>query len=308
MSELYGGVETGGTWCVCAVGRGPCEIVAEAEFPTREPEPTLRRIIDFFTEQPPIVALGIGAFGPVDLDPNSDTWGYVTTTPKPGWQHVPLAGPLGAELELPVAFDTDVNAAALGEQRWGAGRGVETVCYLTVGTGIGTGLVVAGRPWHGLVHSEAGHMRIPHDHARDPFPGSCPVHGDCWEGLASGGAMRERWHVPPEDLEDDHPAWALEADYLALGILNLVLTASPQRMIAGGGVFEQGRLLKMVRDRVPQLLGGYLEAPELGTEIGSYLVAPELGDRAGVLGGLALAQDLIRGEPGEDRPAGSRLR
>jgi fructokinase len=308
MSELYGGVETGGTWCVCAVGSGPGEIVAETEFPTEEPDATLRRIIDFFTEQPPVVALGIGAFGPVDLDPNSDTWGHVTTTPKPGWQHVPLAGVLGAELELPVAFDTDVNAAALGERRWGAGRGVDTVCYLTVGTGIGTGLVVDGRPWHGLVHSEAGHMRIPHDRARDPFPGSCPVHGDCWEGLASGAAMRARWQARAEELEGDHPAWALEADYLAVGILNLVLTASPERVIAGGGVLEHGRLLEMVRDRVPRLLAGYLEAPELGKDIGSYLVAPELGDRAGVLGALALARDLIRGEPGEDRPAGSRPR
>jgi fructokinase len=193
---------------------------------------------------------------------------------------------------VPVAFDTDVAAAALAEHRWGAGRGAGSLCYLTVGTGIGTGILAGGRPWHGLVHPEGGHMYVPHDRGRDRFAGSCPMHGDCWEGLASGGAMAARWGVPPEELEENHPGWALEAEYLALGILNLVLVASPERVIVGGGVLEHPSLLGMVRERLPALIAGYLEAPELGPRIERYLVAPELGDRAGVLGAMALAQGL----------------
>jgi fructokinase len=292
VSALFGGVETGGTWCVCALGRGPGEIEAEDQFPTGEPEVTLARIVEFFRAHPGAQAIGVGSFGPVDLDPSSATWGYVTSTPKPGWQHVSVAGVIRDELGLPVAFETDVDAAALAEHQWGAGRGVGSVCYLTVGTGIGAGLIIDGRPWHGLVHPEPGHIRVPHDRDRDPFPGSCPVHGDCWEGLAAGGAIAARWQAPPAELAPDHPAWALEAEYLALGILNLVLVASPQRIIIGGGVLEQPGLMSMIRARLPELLAGYLETPALGAEIDQYLVTPELGDRAGVLGAIALAQGL----------------
>ena len=292
MSDLLGGVETGGTWCVCALARGPGELEAEEQFPTADPDATLAQIVEFFRAEPRPRAIGVASFGPVDLDPDSATWGYVTTTPKPGWQHVSVAAAIREELSLPVAFDTDVNAAALAEHRWGAGRGVESLCYLTVGTGIGAGLVMDGRPWHGLVHPEAGHMRVPHDRERDPFAGTCPMHGDCWEGLAAGGALAARWGAAPAELASDHPAWELEAEYLALGILNLVLVASPERVVVGGGVLEQPALLSMIRVRLPELLGGYLEVSELGAEIERYLVAPELGDRAGVLGAIALAQDL----------------
>ncbi len=292
MSDLVGGVETGGTWCVCALGRGPGEIEAEEEFPTAEPEATLAGSSSSSGPTRAPTAIGIGAFGPVDLDPESATWGYVTTTPKPGWQHVSVAQVIRDELGLPVAFETDVGAAALAEHRWGAGRGVGSLCYLTVGTGIGAGLVMDGRPWHGLVHPEAGHMRVPHDLERDPFAGTCPMHGDCWEGLATGGAIAARWQAAPADLAPDHPAWALEAEYLALGILNVTLVASPERVVIGGGVLEQPGLLAMIRARLPELVAGYLEAPEFGSEIDAYLVAPQLGDRAGVLGAIALAQDL----------------
>jgi fructokinase len=291
MGKLYGGVETGGTWCVCALGSGPNEIVSDEQFPTREPEETLERVVEFFRAGPRPEAIGIGSFGPVDLDRDSETWGYVTTTPKPGWQHVAVAPVVRDRLGVPVAFDNDVNAAAIAEHRWGAGRGTATVCYLTVGTGIGAGLLIDGRPLHGLVHPEVGHMRIPHDRARDPFEGSCPVHGDCWEGLASGPAIAERWHAAPEELDDDHPAWEIEADYLALGILSIVLVASPRRVIVGGGVMERRPLLGLVRRRLRELVAGYLETPMLADEIDSYLVLPELGDRAGVLGALALAHD-----------------
>jgi fructokinase len=293
MSELYGGVETGGTWCVCAVGRGPGEIVREQQFPTTHPRETLARIVEFFRAGPALTAIGVGSFGPVDLDPESPTWGHVTTTPKPGWQHVSVAPVIRDELGVPVAFDNDVNAAALGEYRWGAGEGAASVCYLTVGTGIGAGLLLDGRPRHGLVHPEVGHIRIPRDPG-DAFEGTCPVHGDCWEGLACGPAMAKRWDTSPEELPDDHPAWGLEAGYLALGILSIVLVASPERMIVGGGVMEQPALPGMVRRRLRELLAGYLETPALGDAIDSYLVAPALGDRAGVLGAIALAQEMSR--------------
>jgi len=292
VSALFGGVETGGTWCVCALARGPGEIEAEEEFPTGDPDATLARIVEFFRAHPGAQAIGVGSFGPVDLNRGSATWGYVTSTPKPGWRHVSVAGVIRDELNLPVAFDTDVNAAALAEYRWGAGRGVGSVCYLTVGTGIGAGLIIDGRPWHGLVHPEPGHMRVPHDHERDPFPGSCPIHGDCWEGLAAGGAIAARWQATPAELAPDHPAWALEAEYLALGILNLALVTSAERIVVGGGVLKAPGVLGMIRGRIPELLAGYLEAPELGPEIDRYVVPPELGDRAGVLGAIALAQDL----------------
>lgn len=292
MTRLYGGVETGGTWCVCAIGAGPDDIAREEQFPTGRPDETLERIAEFFRAGPTPEAIGIGSFGPVDVDPSSSTWGYVTTTPKPGWRHVSVAPVLRDRLAVPVAFDHDVAAAALGEYRWGAGGQAHALSYLTVGTGIGAGLLIGGRPWHGLIHPEVGHIRVPHDRDRDPFPGACPMHGDCWEGLASGGAMAARWGATPEELEDAHPGWALEADYLALGILNLTLVASPERVIVGGGVLEHGPLLGMVRERLPPLLAGYLEARELGPEIERYLVAPELGDRAGVLGAIALAQRL----------------
>jgi fructokinase len=292
MNDLYGGVETGGSWCVCALGRGPGELVAEEQFPTTDPGTTLGRITDFFRRNAGAAAIGIGSFGPVDLDPASPAWGCVTSTPKPGWQHVSVARVLGEELGVPVAFDTDVAAAAIGEHRWGAGRGVGAVCYLTVGTGIGAGLLRDGQPWHGLVHPEVGHLRIPHDHERDSFEGSCPVHRDCWEGLAGGLAIARRWGIPPDQLPDEHPAWPLEADYLALGIVAIVMIASPQRVIVGGGVMERRSLFPMIRSRVRALIAGYLDTPLLAGEIDTYLVPPRLGDRAGVLGAIAMAREL----------------
>jgi fructokinase len=297
-TQLYGGVETGGTWCVCALGTAPDDLRAQETFPTTSPGETLDRIVGFFDAHPSPAAVGVGSFGPVDLDPDSATWGSVTTTPKPDWQNTPVAPVLRDRLGVPVAFDTDVTAAAVGEHRWGAGRDLPSVCYLTVGTGIGAGLVIDGRPVHGLVHPEVGHLRIPHDTRRDPFSGVCPVHGDCWEGLASGTALAERWGALPEDLSDDHPAWALEADYLALGILSIVSVASPDRVIAGGGVMERGPLMTAVRDRLRDLNRGYLATPLLGERIDEYLVAPELGDDAGVMGALALAESLLGQERG----------
>lgn len=290
ISQLFGGVETGGTWCVCALGKGPGELAAHERFPTTSPEETLGHIVEFFADRPTPAAIGIGSFGPVDLDPHSPTWGQVTTTPKAAWQHTPVATVIQERLGVPVVFDTDVNAAGVGEQRWGAGRGVASLCYLTIGTGIGAGLVIDGVPLRGLVHPEVGHIRVPHDRQRDPFDGNCPMHGDCWEGLASGPSLAERWHASPRDLPDDHPAWPLEADYVALGVLSIVLVASPHRVIIGGGVLDRRPLLPLIRTRLRQLVGGYLDTALLADEIDRYLIAPELGDDAGVLGAIALAQ------------------
>lgn len=296
MSELYGGIETGGTWCVCALGRSPDDILAEDQFRTAQPQPTLERIIKFFRQHPAPAAVGLGSFGPVDVDPKSSTWGHVTTTPKPGWQHVSVASVIRERLGVPVVFENDVSAAAMGEYRWGAGVDANAPCYVTVGTGVGAGLIVNGRPWHGLVHPEVGHIRIPHDRAEDPFEGNCPIHGDCWEGLASGPALEQRWKVSPDELSDDHPAWKLEAEYLALGILAIVLVASPDRVILGGGVMERGPLLGMVRRRLVELLADYLQTPLLRDRIDAYLVSPALGDRAGVLGAIALAHETSQSE------------
>jgi fructokinase len=290
----YGGIEAGGTKWVCATGSGPDHIRELITFPTTHPEETIARAAEFFAKDGTLAAIGVGSFGPIDVERSSPTWGWITTTPKPGWADTDLVTALRDKLDLPLAFDTDVNAAALGEHRWGAAAGLETFCYITVGTGIGGGGMANGRLMHGLLHPEFGHMRIPHDRARDPFDGVCPYHGDCFEGLASGDAVRARWGRPPEELTDER-VWLLEAEYLALGLVNVICTLSPQRIIVGGGVMNAPSLLPFVRSRLRELAGGYFDAPELGEAIDDYIVAPALGDRAGVLGALELARLAVAG-------------
>jgi fructokinase len=286
----YGGIEAGGTKFVCAVAEASKEIRAQTEFATTTPQETLARAVAFFADRPePIEALGIGSFGPVDPDPSSSTFGRITTTPKPGWQNVDIRGHIQSALQVPVGFDTDVNAAALGEHRWGAAQDVDTFVYITVGTGIGGGAMVAGNLLHGLVHPEMGHIRIPHDRGRDPFEGVCPFHGDCLEGLATGPAIEARWGQRGEDLPPDHPAWPLEAHYLALGLMAIICTLSPQRVILGGGVMDRSFLFPMIRSRVRDLLNGYIQTPAITDQIDAYIVPPGLGSQAGVLGAIALA-------------------
>jgi fructokinase len=288
---IWGGIEAGGTKFVCAIGTGPDDLRAEERFPTTTPEETIDRAIAFFARQPePPAAIGVGSFGPVDPDPDSPTFGTITTTPKPGWAQTDFVGALQQALDVPVGFDTDVNAAALGEYRWGAAQGLDTFIYLTIGTGIGGGGMVNGQLMHGLMHPEMGHIRIPHDRERDPYPGGCPFHSDCLEGLAAGPALEERWGQRGETLPSDHPAWALEAEYLALALVNFICILSPQRIILGGGVMAQPQLFPMVRRRVQELLNGYVQAPQILEEIDEYIVPPGLGNRTGVLGAIALAQ------------------
>lgn len=291
--RVFGGIETGGTWCVCALGSAPNAIVARERLPTTDPTQTLKQIVDFFRSLPAPAAIGVGAFGPVDVHRSSPHWGKVMATPKPGWSDTPVARVLERELGVPVCFDTDVAAAGVGEHHWGAGRGANSLCYLTVGTGVGAGLLLDGRPWHGIVHPEVGHMRIPHDLAADPFPGICPYHGDCLEGLACGPAIAARWGRPAEQLETDHPAWELEVEYLAAALTNLIFTVGPDRIIVGGGVLDHPDLLQRIRIRTQELLGSYLRTPALDPGLNSYLVAPELGDDAGVLGALAMARGHV---------------
>ncbi len=283
--NTYGGVEAGGTKWVCAIGTGPDDLHGLTTFPTTTPAETLERTAAFFTQNGGVSAVGVGSFGPLDL-----AQGRITTTPKPGWAGTDVVSALELALGVPVAFDTDVNAAALGEQRWGAAEGLDTFCYLTVGTGIGGGIIARNRLLHGLLHPEVGHMLIPHDRERDPFAGVCPFHGDCFEGLASGSSLLERWGKPAEELTDRPEVWELEAEYVALGVVNVICTVSPERVILGGGVMKQPALLPLVRTRVQELLAGYVSAPELSDGIGAYLVTPALGDRAGVLGALELAR------------------
>jgi fructokinase len=245
------------------------------------PDETIARAITFFRDRAPLRALGIASFGPVDPNPRSETYGHITSTPKAGWRNTDIAGMLGRALGVQVRFDTDVNAAALAESQWGSARGLDDVVYITVGTGIGGGALASGRLVHGLQHPEMGHMRISHDRAADPYAGVCPYHGDCLEGLASGPAIEGRWGVPARELPADHPAWRLEARYLAAGVVNMVCTLSPRRVIMGGGVMEQEHLFPMIREEVAAILNGYVAAPEIGP--------PALGKDAGVLGAIALA-------------------
>jgi len=290
---LWGGVEAGGTKVVCAVGTGPDDLRADVRIPTTTPDETIGRIVQFFQRyqgDEPLASVGIATFGPVDSNPNSPSFGHVTTTPKPGWAHTDIAGIIQRELGMPVGFDTDVNAAALAEHKWGAARGIDNFVYLTVGTGIGGAAMVAGTLIHGLSHPEMGHIRIPHDRAADPFVGSCPYHGDCLEGLACGPALEARWGQSANTLPVDHPAWLLEAEYLASGLTSLICILLPQRIIMGGGIMQQPRIFPLVRQRVQALLGGYLQVPMILEQIDDYIVAPGLGTRSGVLGAIALAQ------------------
>jgi fructokinase len=288
--NVYGGIETGGSKWECAIGTGPDDLRATTTIPTTTPEETIGRAVEFFEREGPVTAIGIGSFGPVDQKLDSPTWGHITSTPKPGWAHTDVGQEIRRRLSAPVAFDTDVNAAALGEHRWGAAQGLDTFCYITVGTGIGGGGMARGRLLHGLVHPEFGHMRIPHDRAGDPFPGICPYHGDCWEGLASGRAIEARWGSPSFELAGRADVWELEAHYLALGLVSVICVLSPERIVLGGGVMSRSELLPLVHREVAVLMNGYLELRAVGDGIADYVTPPGLGTRSGVLGAIALAE------------------
>jgi fructokinase len=295
---ILGGIEAGGTKFICAIGSSPDDIHAEVRFPTTQPEETLGAAVDFFRQfmvknNLRLDGIGIGSFGPLDLDRSSPNYGKITTTPKPGWAFIDLVRTISEQTGVPVVLDTDVNAAAYGEIIWGAAQGLSDIVYFTIGTGIGGGLIMAGQPHHGLIHPEMGHMLLPRDLESDPFEGLCPFHGDCFEGLCSGPALQARYGQPAETLPDYHPAWELEAHYIALALNNTICTLSPQRIILGGGVMQQPHILPIIRLKVQQLLNNYVQAPAIIDHIDQYIVSPGLGGRAGVLGAIALAKNTM---------------
>lgn len=296
---LLGGVELGGTKCICFIGSAPDDIRAQVSIPTgAEPRTTLRRIVDqlnaWQAAHGQIAALGIASFGPVDLATRSSTYGFITSTPKPGWRFVDVAGPLMRAFGVPTRFDTDVNGAALAEGRWGAARELADFAYVTVGTGVGVGLVVNGSLVYGFGHPELGHVRVARM-AEDGWPGACALHGDCVEGLASGTAIAARTGMPAEQVPADSVVWQPVAHALAQLLHTLVLATAPRRIILGGGVTQsRPELLARVRTLLLQSLNGYLPLEELAGPIEQYIVAPGLGALAGPLGALALATDACR--------------
>lgn len=280
---IYGCVEAGGTKFVLGVASGPDRLIATQRIPTTTPAETLGRMRDWFSGRD-VRAFGIGSFGPVNLDRTSHAWGHIADTPKPGWNGADIAGAL-AGFGVPIGFDTDVNAAAIAEVRWGAGQGAQTLVYLTIGTGIGGGAVVDGWPVHGVRHPEMGHVRVSRHPDDTAFAGSCPFHGDCAEGLANGPSIIARYGASLSELPADHPAHAIEAHYLAQLVQNIVAVLSPQVVVMGGGVMGTPGLIEKVQAAHVRLAAGYFGSPP------DLIRAPGLGDRSGLLGGLALAMD-----------------
>ena len=292
MTKLYGALEGGGTKFVCAVGSSPEHILEEVRFPTTSPAETISRAVAFF-QKFKLTAIGLAPFGPVDLDPASLAYGSITGTPKPGWSNTAILGEFRKVLDIPAVFDTDVNASAFGEWYWvPTNKALESLVYFTIGTGIGSGNIVNGQLIHGLTHPEAGHMRLPHDHKKDPFPGICPFHGDCFEGMASGPALARHWRMPAELLPDDHPAWDLEATYIATALANTIYMLSPQRIVLGGGVMQRLLLLPLIRRKVREILNDYIQSPVFTGTLEEYIVTPALGKRSGILGAMALAKNI----------------
>lgn len=292
---LYGGIEGGGTKFICAAGYNPEDIIAEDRFPTTNPPETLGRVITFFDpfiKTGQLTSIGLGSFGPVDLDPSSAAYGYITTTPKPNWSKTDILGILKRGLGVKIVMDMDVAASAMGEYTWGASHGIDPSLYLTIGTGIGGSYILNGIPLRGLVSLEMGHVRIPHDPLIDPFHGSCPFHGDCFEGLASGPSIQMRFNKPGEALTDDDPFWEIEAGYIAYALVNYILTYPPRKIVLGGGVMHRTYLFASIREKVSSLLNNYLDHPLLLHHLNDYIVPPALGYRSGVLGGIALAMQL----------------
>lgn len=285
---LFGALEAGGTKMVCSVLDENGNMLERVSLPTLTPAETMPALIDFFKSKQ-IDALGVASFGPVDLNPASPTWGYITSTPKLAWRDYPLTPELKDALNVPVGLDTDCNAAALSEWQLGAARGLQSCVYVTVGTGIGAGLVVEGNLVHGLVHSELGHILLK-ALPQDPSPlGFCPYHKSCLEGLANGPAIQQRWGKPAQDLPPEHPAWALEAEYLAQMCWNTLVTLSPEKIILGGGVMQQSHLFPMIRERVKAISGDYVRHPMTET-FADYIVPPGLGTNSGVMGAYLLAK------------------
>lgn len=288
---MLGGIEAGGTKFVCAVGKEDGTIVERIQFDTLSPEETIPQIIDFFNKHE-IKSLGIGSFGPVDINPDSPTYGNVTSTPKPGWKDYPFLKTLQEAIDVPMGFNTDVNAAALGEVMHGAAQDVDSCLYITVGTGVGAGAVFNGELLQGVSHPEMGHTVV-RRHETDSYEGFCPYHSDCLEGLAAGPAIERRWGKKGFELQDQTEVWELESYYLAQALVQFILILSPKRIVMGGGVMKQKQMFPFIQKKVQELLNGYVAVPEILENIDEYIVPPALGDNAGITGALMLAKRAL---------------
>lgn len=292
----FGALEAGGTKMVCAIGNENGQILERVSIPTETPEKTMPALIEFFKDKG-LSAIGIGCFGPVDLDKNSETYGYITSTPKLAWKNYPIVAEFEKALGIPVGFDTDVNAAALGEAVWGCTKTVKNSIYITVGTGVGVGVILDGKPYHGMIHPEGGHIFIGR-RADDPMEkGICPYHANCLEGLASGPAIEKRWGVKGAELSERKEVWELEAYYLGQAICTYIMTLSPERIVLGGGVMHQQQLLPMVRLEVQKQMCGYVQGKGMD-KLDEYIVPISLNDNQGAMGCIKLAMDAWK-EKGE---------
>ncbi len=292
--KAFGAIELGGTKTFVLIAKDRSKVYSRKIFPTLSPKQTILDISNFFQEQANICnvkleSIGIGSFGPLDLDPKSKTFGYITSTPKLEWQFTNLKGKIEDSLQTPVVIDTDVNASALGEFQSLLNKNLNCFVYITIGTGIGGGFIINGKLVHGLVHPEFGHIKIPHDKRIDPFIGICPYHHDCFEGLASGPALEARWHMSPNLLPKQHMAWELEAEYISLALMNLICTISPQKIILGGGVMHQTHLFEKIHQKTRNVLNNYIKSKYLEDHIRELITPPQLKDDSGILGALDLA-------------------
>lgn len=288
-----GALEAGGTKMVCAVGDENGNIFEQISIPTVTPDETLPKIIDYFKDKN-ISALGIGCFGPIDLNKNSDTYGFITTTPKLAWRNCDIVGRLKEALNIPIGFDTDVNGSLLGEATWGAAKDKNCAIYITVGTGVGVGVMVDGKLLHGMLHPEAGHMLMTM-HPEDKYSGKCPYHKTCLEGLAAGPAIEERWGKKGIELSSDKKVWELEAYYIAQAIYNYILVLSPQIIILGGGVMHQEVLFPLIRKEIQRLNKDYLLTKELA-DLDNYIVSASLNDDQGIMGAIKLGLNALSEE------------
>jgi fructokinase len=288
---IFGAIEAGGTKFVCAVGSADGGSLRSATIATRDPDSTFADVAAFFAEAAPLgelAGMGIASFGPVDLDPRSSSYGHILATPKAAWQGTDMIGRVRALTRAPVGLDTDVNAAALAEAK--AAGGVRQLAYVTVGTGIGVGLVSDGRPVHGIGHPEAGHILVRRHPAHGDFAGNCPFHKDCLEGLAAGPAVEKAWGVSPSLMPADHPFWEVEADYLAQLSMSLFLTMAPDHIVLGGGVMKQARLLSLIRARTLELLGGYVAGVKDMAAMAQRIIPPACAEPSGLVGAYLLAE------------------
>ena len=285
---MIGAIELGGTKCVCAVFEMDGTLIERLSVPTETPAESMPSMINFFKKYNGIKAFGFGSFGPIGANPNGKDYGFITNTPKLPWQHFDFLGAFKKEFDVPMAWTTDVNAAAYGEMKQGAARGVENCMYITIGTGVGAGVVVGGKIISGFAHPEAGHISLKR-HPEDHYEGKCPFHLDCLEGMAAGPAIEARWGKKGIELSNELEVWNLEAYYIAQAIYNYYLILSTERFILGGGVMKQRQLFPMIREHLVALNNNYVTLPELE----GFIVPPALEDNAGITGCYELAKELL---------------